>query len=491
VGTAIPVNQAVFTLDELRSITGGVLEHGEGDARVAGISTDTRHLVAGNAFVALRGETFDGHDHAQAAIRAGASALILGRSIGQTNGTALLRVDDTLQALGRIAREHRRRWAAQVQARGGMGRVVAVTGSAGKTTTCRAVAAVLESLAPGSVHASVGNLNNAVGIPIVLLGLRSTHDLAVVEIGTSHPGEIAYGSALAEPDVGVLTLVTAAHTEGLGGIDGVATEKGALLEALEPTGVCVVNADDARVMAQLSRSRARRVVRFGRGGGADIRALEATALGLEGQRVQFELRRSTGAQSLEVRVPLLGDAGVYAAGAALAVAMALVGDDLDLTGPAAALRGVRAEAGRLRPRTLHTGAVLVDDAYNANPASMADSIRVAGMLAAQLGRSLALVLGEMRELGPASLVEHAKVGRQVASSGAAWVVAVAGDASLVARQAAEAGIDAEFGASADDAIELVRRRLSPHDVVLVKGSRGVALDRVIRALESREEESLS
>jgi UDP-N-acetylmuramoyl-tripeptide--D-alanyl-D-alanine ligase len=331
-------------------------------------------------------------------------------------------------------------------------------------------------------------MNNAIGVPMVLLGLEPRHGQAVVEIGTSGPGEIAYGSNLAQPDVAVLTLVACAHTLGLGSIEAVAEEKGAIFASLTASGVCVANADDPHAMAQVHRSKCARVLTFGRHPEADVRVIQATSRGWQGQDLRMQVRWESRLHTVVASVPLLGGAGVYASSAALAVALAVSGDDRDLASAVRGLGNLRAELGRLRPRPLARGAVMIDDAYNANPASMGDSIEVAAALAAEEGRSLTLVLGEMRELGAQSEREHRLVGEQVARLRPGLLVAVSGDAKHYAQVAASSGVSSVFVPDAAGAVGPLLEGVGDRDVILVKGSRGVALEGVIRSLEAWGEE---
>lgn len=483
-GTVIPLNNAVFALSDLvRCLQGQLLQAGSSD-RAVGVSTDSRRVQTNNIFVALAGERFDGHDHASAAAASGASVLIVSRPVDVPASVAVVRVGDTLEALGLLGREHRRHWTWESRAQGYDGKVVAITGSAGKTTTCRAVTAVLRATRPGEVHSSVGNLNNAIGMPLVLLGLEPGHGQAVVEIGTNSPGEIAYGAGIVEPDVSVLTLVACAHTQGLGSIESVAQEKGELFAALGPEGVCVANADDPHVQSQVPRATGRRVIRFGRDPKADVRIVGASSRGWEGQDVEVRARVRGAEQRVVARVPLLGAAGLYATGAAIAAGWALAGAEFDLARAAEGLGDLRAEAGRLRPRRLAAGAILIDDAYNANPASMRDSIDVAAKIAAEEKRGLTLVLGEMRELGSQSEREHRVVGAQVSSVRPGLLVAVGGDAKWIAEVAIASGVRTEIAPNSAEAVDRVLAGVGAGDVVLVKGSRGVALERVVAALDA-------
>jgi UDP-N-acetylmuramoyl-tripeptide--D-alanyl-D-alanine ligase len=475
--TVIPTNVATFGAAEIAAATTGVLAGA--DVAIVGVTTDSRRVAAGNVFVALSGERFDGHAHARLAADSGAVAVVVSRDVDVPASCSVIRVADTTLALGAMARAYRRRWSALPGGR--PRRVVAITGSAGKTTTRRAIAALLSHVGH-SVHAAEGNLNNAIGVPMVLFGLDARHDVAVIEVGTSSPGEIAHGASVCEPDVSVLTLVAAAHTELLGGLDGVATEKGALLAGTDPRGAVVVNGDDARVVAQLGRTSAR-VLRYGESAGCDVHIAARAADGIAGATITLD--GPLLASSLAFHTPLLGVAGAYATAAAVAVARAL-GDDVPRGDAFSSLASGDA---RLAPVTLADGTLLIDDSYNANRASVESSLGTAGELAVSRGARLVAVLGEMRELGALSASEHDAVGRRAVAVGAASVIAVSGDAARVAAVAREAGVEAVFAADAAAAVSLVRARVRAGDVVLIKGSRGVGLETVVRALSAPNEAS--
>ena len=273
--TAIPLNRATFTVEEIARATGGVILRGGGTS--TGVSTDSRAVASGGAFVALSGERFDAHDFLSAATMRGARTLVIAKGGSEVaSSAAVVKVADTKVALGALARAHREKW------RGAERRLVAITGSAGKTTTKTVLARLLASASGQGVHASVGNLNNEIGVPMTLLGLEDTHRYGVVEVGTSQSGEIARLSAIARPDVAVLTLVAAAHTQGIGSIDDVAIEKGALFAALPADGLAVVNGDDARALAQLARTPATRRVTYGFAPNADYRLRSRVLRGLDG-----------------------------------------------------------------------------------------------------------------------------------------------------------------------------------------------------------------
>ncbi|AKT37080.1 UDP-N-acetylmuramoyl-tripeptide--D-alanyl-D-alanine ligase [Chondromyces crocatus] len=481
--TPIPRNVAPFTLDELARIGGGrVLQPGP---EVRGISTDGRGLTPGAAFVALVGERFDGHQFLEQAIRGGASAVVVSREVSVPAGVGVVLVPDTLAALGAFAGAHRARWGSTAHPAGARA-VVGVAGSAGKTTTTRTVAALLravtEGVGRGAVHATAGNLNNAIGVPMTLLGLTEAHRFAVVEIGTNCRGEVATLSAIAQPDVGVVTTIGVEHTEGLGSLEEVAEEEGDLFASLPVGGVAVGNADDPQVVLQLGRASAGRRVGYGQAEGAAYRITGRKPVGLEGCAVEVERE----GEALALWAPLLGEAGALAAVAAVAVVEALLGERLTEAVAEKALAGMEPLSdGRLAAVELPDGTVVIDDSYNANPVSMRASLRAAAELSVSLGRRLLLVLGEMRELGALSAEEHDALGVEAAAVGPAAVIAVAGDAARTAKAAAAAGAVSVFVATAEQAAVEVLARARSGDLVLVKGSRGVKMEHVVEVLRER------
>lgn len=478
--TPIPDNQAAFSLREILATTGGVSDAPDG-LSVVGVSTDTRALRPGQLFVALSGEHFDGHEHLAAAKARGAALALVERDTASV-GLATVRVSSTLDALGMLAAAHVESWRKSAG-----GRVVALTGSAGKTTTKSAIGALAELVFPGAVLVTQGNLNNRIGVPMTALCLGPEHRLAVLELGTNEPGEIAKLARLARPDVGLVTLIAAAHIEGLGGIEGVAKEKAALFEELSSEhGVAIGNADDRRVVAALMRVSVRRRLTYGVSPDAiygirqrTLRTPTASWLVVDGPR-----------GPLELVTPLGGASGALATVAALAAIDALEERPLGRAEIEGALASAARElAGRLMPRALSSGLWLIDDSYNANPASCRSSIATAKEVAVALGRRLVLVLGEMRELGAVSVAEHGALG-EVAAENGDLIVAVGGDARHVSEVAAGRGVDAVFAVDAEEAAEIVSARVLPTDVVLVKGSRGVRTESVVAALE-REHHGVS
>jgi UDP-N-acetylmuramoyl-tripeptide--D-alanyl-D-alanine ligase len=470
--TPIPENRVELTLAEIALATGGQIRPGAGE-RVCGITTDSRADVEGKLFVALEGESFDGHAFAAAAARRGAAAVMVSRDVGGVpDPVAVVRVGSTLSALGALARQHRRRWGK---------RLVAVGGSAGKTTTRSAIQAVLSAAHPGALHASPGNLNNLVGVPMVLFGLAPEHELGLVEVGTNQRGEVARLALVCEPDLAVLTLVAIEHAAGIGSLDAIEAEEGDLLAAIGPAGAAIGNGDDERVRRQLARSTAGTKLTYGAGEGSDYRVLRREPRGLSATRIALERPHGARRELLELDVGLVGLPGALAAAAAVAVVDRIAGAPQPPELLRAALGGALSEPGRLCPVELGDGSVLIDDSYNANPASVLAAVAAAREIAEARGARLLLALGEMRELGEASRREHEQLGRALADCGAAGLVAICGDAELFVDHA-RGGIDAEFVADARSAIAPLLARVRPGDVVLVKASRGVHAEQVVAAL---------
>lgn len=454
-----------FTSDELAAATGGRWI-GTPPAAIEGVSIDTRTLGPGALFVALRGERFDAHEFlGEAAAKGAAAALVAEARAADASPLPRLAVPDPLAALGAIARHHRRRFRIPV---------VAVTGSNGKTTTREMIAAILATRGP--VLRTEGNLNNEVGVPLTLLRLEASHEAAVIELGMSHPGEIARLAAIALPQVGVVTLAAPAHLEGLGTVDAVADAKGELYLGLPEGGVAIANADDARVLRRAQAS-GRRMLTFSGSAGrrGDVVVLGIGAQGVDG--LHFVL--GIGNREVPVHIPaLVGAHNAANAAAAAAAAIALGCTDREI---ARGLAEVRPVGRRLRLERLASGVRLVDDCYNANPASMSAALRTLADLAAEGGRPVA-VLGDMLELGAFEAEAHRALGGEAARAGVRALAAFGPRARLVADAAREGGLEAFHTEDLDALVRWARETLRPDDVLLVKGSRGMKLERLVEAL---------
>ena len=480
--TAIPKNQASFTLGEILSATGGAIasrgDPSESD-RTSEVSTDTRQVGPGALFVALRGETYDAHDHLEKAVNAGAKVLVVERDVKAISGATIVRVGSTLEALRALGRAHLRAW----RALGGTRWTIAITGSAGKTTTRVATQALLERLHPGEVHATKGNLNNLVGAPMVAFGLEAKHRYAVFEIGTNRPGEIEALATFVEPDAGLITLIAEAHVEELGSLEGVAHEKAALFRALREDGEAIGNAENAHVRARIASSPAKTRTLYGAREDAAVRIVSRAPEGLDRSRLRIAI---AGQGEIEVVTPLLGEAGALACAAAIAAARSSGSGPLDaaLVNEAFAASEVGGGAGRLVPMIVGSDVAVIDDSYNANPASMCASIRAAAEIARAQRRPLALVLGDMRELGTAAEDGHDQVGRAAKESGASLVIGVGTLAVRYVLPLRETAIVNMLVKTAEDAAALACEHVRAGDLVLVKGSRGIGTDAVVRALAS-------
>lgn len=454
-----------FSLRDVASWTEGRL-HGEADSTISLVSTDSRGDLAGALFVALPGERFDGHDFVAQARDKGAIAALVERAIEGCDLPQVV-VPSTLAALGMMGKRQRRRFD---------GKVVAITGSVGKTTTRTMLATLLQRRM--NTHQPVRNFNNYVGVPLTVLALRPEHQAAVFELGCSDFGEIGYLAEIVQPDLGLITNVGAAHLEKLRDLEGVARAKGELFAAMRPEGICVVNMDDPRVAA-MPVVTSRRLT-YGTATRADVRlvsrephgAAQTLTLNLMGRTVQAQLS-------------LAGRHNAFDALAAAAAAMALGLDDADVCAGIAACRPTPGRLALLRGRD---GRVVIDDTYNANPSSMAASLEVAAELRGH-GRLL-VVLGDMLELGEAAVGAHVALGQAVARSGAALLVLMGQHASSVRQGAMAGGLhpdDCVLSPSHEHAASAVEARATSADVVLVKGSRGMKMENVVRCLGAARE----
>jgi len=434
------------------------LLHGE-DRSFAGISTDTRSIRDGELFFALQGPNFDGHDYVAKARANGAAGAVVSSIVA--DDIAQITVDDAKLALGRFGAA----WRNSKNVR-----VVGITGSNGKTTLKELVAACLGSQAP--TLATHGNLNNDIGMPLMLARIDDEHEYAVLEMGASHAGEIAYLASLASPDVVVITNAAAAHLEGFGSMDGVAHAKGEILQIDARPSFAVLNADDDYYDYWASLAEDINTLSFGFAASADIRAdkIETSASGS-----QFDLHLPN--TSLRVSLPIPGIHNVLNACAAAAVATALNIDGEDIK---SALQSVVPVAGRLQPLAGANGCTLFDDSYNANPLS----VMAAAEFLANLDGDSWLVLGDMKELGEDAEDLHREVGASARASGVRRLFAL-GDLSRHCVDGFGAG--AHWYADIDALIADVSQAGEAVNV-LVKGSRSMQMERVVGVLRAAEPE---
>lgn len=447
--------------------------HAEGEfsseLETVGYSIDSRTIGAGELFFAVKGDRVDGHDYVAAALANGAVAAVVAMhwlAPAELDPSVLLRVPDdcddcVLSAMQRLANAVRRKWGK---------RLIGITGSAGKTTTKEAVAAVLGSRF--HVLKSQGNLNNGYGLPLQLLKLESEHQVAVIEMGMNHAGEIAALAKIAEPDWAVVSNVAPVHLEHFPeGISGIAKAKYELVEALPADGIAILNADDDYV-ASFARGMGDRAVLYGLNEAANVRAENAVEAGLKGVRFTVV----AGEQRAEVKLGLLGLHNVSNALAAIAVGLQ---SGMSLAECAAAAAELK--AGDRRGELLHWhGATIINDSYNSNPKAL--DAMVDALLSIPAKRHL-VIAGEMLELGPDAVTLHSNCGYRMAQRGVDVLVGVRGNArAMVVGASSSNQMDASFVDSAEAAGAWMAENLREGDAVLLKASRGVKLERALAAL---------
>jgi UDP-N-acetylmuramoyl-tripeptide--D-alanyl-D-alanine ligase len=454
-----------LTLAELMCGTQGALVGGRTDTTVTGVSIDSRTCRPGDAFFAIRGAHQDGHAFVGHARMRGAVCAVtthIPAGLGAEDDFPIVLVDDTTAALQRLGAAHRRRFTIPV---------VAVTGSNGKTTTKELIATVLS--ARRRVLKPVGSYNNQWGVPLTLLALEPEHEAAVLELGMNAFGEIAALAQLCQPTIGVVTTIAPAHLEGVGSIEGVQKAKGELVEAIPPDGAAVLNADEPLVLGLAARARGR-VMTYGQADRADVR-LGDVALAEGG----LAFRLADGRATADVRLPLAGRHNAWHAAAAAAVGLAL---GVPLDEAAAALALATPVKGRLVWREAG-GVRILDDTYNANPVSVRAALDA--LREAPGGGRRWVILGDMLELGAHTEVAHREVGTWVAALPVAGFLAVGPAMQLAAEAARGAGCpDVATFASPEGAVAHVLTRLARGDRVLVKGSRGMRMERAVEALQA-------
>jgi UDP-N-acetylmuramoyl-tripeptide--D-alanyl-D-alanine ligase len=460
-----------WTIQEMLAATGGELLSGSPTAVLARVSIDSRNIAADDAFVAIVGEAHNGHGFVKSVIEQGVSTVVIEKntagdfpiSAWQTDRIGCIAVDDTTRALGDLAAYHRRR--ANVP-------LVAITGSNGKTTTRQLSAAVMGRRF--NTLSAKANFNNEIGLPLTLLRLQPDHQWGVVELGTNSPGEIARLAEICAADIGVITNVGPAHLEKLRSLNGVMREKGALLKKLRDDGRAILNADDGRV-CRLAAETDKDVVLFGESQSATVRAedIRETDSGMAFTLVLPEHRTP-------VNLKLAGRFMVFNALAAAAVGYVsgIAVDDIK-TG----LESFSAVAGRMEILRTPMGIHIINDTYNANPDSMQAAITALSNLSTR--RRSILVIGDMLELGEQSPALHEQVGGQAAAVGISKLYVTGAFGQSVAAGAGQAGMRQEqiFTGSKDRVIAALKTELKPGDWILVKGSRGMAMEAVVNALK--------
>jgi len=456
----------MFDLERVARITAGEISGKKRNCPLSGISTDSRNMTPGALFIPLRGEHFDGHDYLGQAVKNGAAAC-LSEEVIEGLSVPVVRVANTLRALGDLAAA----WRLQLK-----GPLVAVTGSVGKTTTKEMLASILELVGPGLKTA--GNFNNLIGLPLTLFRLKPEHQWAVLEMGSSALGEIERLTEIAAPTVGVITNIGPAHLETLHGLDGVSRAKGELFAGLHG-GTAIINLDDKRV-ASLPVANGVAKFAYGKSAEAQVRAgVVRTATNSVSFDLLYQQQRAT------VRLQTPGQHNVFNALAAAAAALVL---DVPLDKVVAGLKNFVPIQGRMNFFPLPCGGILLDDSYNSNPLSVTAALDALAGLKGQ-GRRVA-VLGDMLELGEEAAQLHQQVGGRAAEV-ADLLIAVGDFAKDVCRGAAAAGMPVEklvVVADAEQAAEYLHEKQRSGDRILVKGSRGVKLDRLADALRAASEE---
>lgn len=458
-----------MTISEVLKATQGTLIRGEPQSTFQGISTDSRQLQKGNLFLCLQGENFDGHRFLDAAAAAGAVGFVVQKDAGENFIQArekrpVILVENTLQALGEIARYWRRKLNVPV---------IAITGSSGKTTTKEMVAGILGLTK--NVLKTEGNLNNQIGLPLTLLNLTPWHDVAVTEMGTNMPGEIAYLTRIAEPNIGLITNIGAAHLEKLKSLARIREEKGALFENMGRDGIAVINRDDKSVDL-LGRRWQGKQISFGWKHGADVSAREVRKAGLAG--IAFRLK--VGMADRPVQMKVSGGQNLYNALAAAAVSLAYGADLESICQGLDAFQGV---PGRFEIQTLQNGAYVIDDSYNANPVSVREALKTLKDLRGR-GDST-VIMGDMLELGSQAGAWHRKIGRQVAETGVETLFVMGDYSRDTAAGAMEKGMAAArifFCVSPGQVRDHLKSLLKTGDWVLVKGSRKMKMERMVRMI---------
>ncbi|MBU0620268.1 MAG: UDP-N-acetylmuramoyl-tripeptide--D-alanyl-D-alanine ligase [Gammaproteobacteria bacterium] len=442
------------------------------DVHFNAVSTDTRSISKGDLFIALKGENFDGYNYAADALKAGAAAVMVNAASHAANPSALstqhsvLIVEDTRYALGRLAAH----WRAQFDIP-----LVAITGSNGKTTVKEMLAAILRAATGSeeSVLATRGNFNNDIGMPLTLLRMNAAHRYAVIEMGMNHPGEIDYLTNIAQPDVALVNNATGAHLQGLGSVEGVARAKGEIFAGLKSGGTAVINGDDAHAGLWRTLAGKHRILDFALEHAAEVRGT------WKAQGYGGALRANTPAGELRVVLQVPGEHNARNALAAATAALAL---QIPLTTIVKGLEGFGGVAGRLQRKQALHGATLIDDTYNANPASMRAALEV---LAQARGRRI-FVLGDMGELGDEAAQFHREIGITARELGIEKMYALG---TLSAGAVREFGADARHFEHIEELEAELDKEMDAQTTVLVKGSRFMKMERVVQFCALQKEEA--
>lgn len=451
-----------FNVENILRATKGKLLKGNANTAVSGISTDSRTIKAGEFFVALTGEKFDGHDFIHQAVSRGTAGVLVSKDIEEISVETVIAVTDTLQALGDIARLYRSGFSVSV---------VGITGSNGKTTTKDMTASVLGQ--KYSVLKSEGNFNNAIGVPLTLFRLSISHEIALIEMGTGAPGEMSRLVEIAQPDVAVVTNVAPTHQEFFGSVDAVAIEKDVLARAANSA---VLNADDFRV-ANMSHGVSGKVISFGLlDSHAGVRADEIR----QDRDGKSEFQLIVSEESIEVHLPSLGRHNIYNALAAASVGRIF---NMGLHEIKEGLESYQGTPMRMQ-KMVANGITIIDDTYNSNPASLRAAVELLSTMECSSKR--VAVVGDMLEMGEQSDELHREAGSFIASFSIQLLVTVGNEAAKMAEAALAAGIAEDSVVICEtnpQAITYLREILTAGDVTLIKGSRGMKMEEIVEALK--------
>jgi len=456
----------VFSLKDVLKATAGTLVSGAQEFLFYGISTDSRLISKGNLFIALKGENFDGHDFVMRALKQGAVGILVHdeekiNQIPKDKTFVIIKVTDTLTALGDLAHEWRKKFPIPV---------IGLTGSSGKTTTKEMIAAIISR--KKNILKTEGNLNNLIGVPQTIFRLTSKHELMILEMGTNTRGEIKRLTQIAEPNIGLITNIGPAHLAGFGSIDVVREEKNDLLLNLPPSGVAIINLDDEAITIVSEKWNGRKIT-FSMSPNADVTVRDIEKNGIKG--IRFNLVIGGSAQKVEMKI-----AGLHHVYNAMAATAAAVAAGIDYKTIAKGLAVFRPFSGRMEMIKLHNGAFLLDDSYNANPASVREALMTLKDL--KNGHNGYVFLGDMLELGADAVEMHRKIGMLIATIGINTLFLQGDFSEVTAAGAMEGGLSPEniFFLSGDEkGITYLKKHLKKGDWILVKGSRRMKMEKIV------------
>ncbi len=460
-----------IAVKEVVSALGGRQIYGSPDKLMRGLSTDSRTMLPGHMFLALRGEIYDGHNFLSEAVDAGAAGVIVESDSTipkelTNNNLIVITVSSTLKALGDLAMWWRRQWG---------GRVIAITGSNGKSTTKEMAASILSLKA--NTMKSPGNFNNLIGLPLAVLSLEEGHEMAVLEMGMNRPGEIARLTQIAEPDIGVITNVARAHLEGLGDLDGVVKAKGELLEVMSKKSTAILNGDDGSTV-RLASTFQGPIVTFGLGKMNQVRAGNIKRIGACTQAFNIYMDN----ERIRVKINLPGIHNVFNAlgGAAIALCSS-TSKELIVQG----LEDFRPLKGRFQIIDLKDGIQIIDDTYNSNPSSLSAALQIIKEVLVEK-QGLVVGLGEMMELGKETSKYHFDAGQLMAGMGVRYLVVLGEHGRQVIEGACKGGMDiaqTHLAITHTDMINAIKANVREGDTVFLKGSRKAALDKVVEVIK--------